>query len=197
MPGWLEAYARFFSAHPDLQAGGGPIDIDWSDMPRPTWWQPQFDVNLAGLALPANLVTFPEGEFPFGPNMYISATAFREVGPFNPRLGPKGKVNHVGEETEWFIRYAAQGGKIGYVSDAIVRHWADPAKATKRSLLIRSWRAGQAVAVLPEGGVDARGWLAWLRHAASATLKGRLTFPEQVYLANWLGRLSAKQRPAK
>jgi glucosyl-dolichyl phosphate glucuronosyltransferase len=191
-PGWLAAYAEFFRRHPEFRAGGGPIEVDWSETPKPAWWRTAFDVNLGGLQLAADAVEFPPGTFPFGGNMYLSAAAFREVGPFDPNLGMKGKAVYLGEETDWFMRHAAKGGHAGYVSGALVHHWANPVKATRRSLLLRSWRAGQAVAALPGDAADTRGWLAWLRHSASAIVRGRLSLSEMIYLVNWLGRLQGR-----
>ena len=188
-PGYLAALVEYFLAHPGIHAGGGPIEPDWGSTPKPSYWQSEFDGTLGRLCFHPAPEFFPEGLFPFGGNMFIRAEAFRTVGIFNPALGMRGRQVALGEETDWFLRYAAGGGKTGYVPRAIVRHWVDPRRLSRRSLWRRAWRTGISAAGLHDAPRETRGLLPWTRHCLSGTLRGRLVLPEQLYLLRWLGQL--------
>ncbi len=188
-PGHLAALTEYFSTHPDIHAGGGPIELDWGSTSKPSYWQNEFDGNLGRLVFDPPPEFFPQGQFPFGGNMFIRAGAFRTVDFFNPALGMVGRQLALGEETDWFLRYAAGGGKIAYVPRAGVRHWVDPQRISRRSLWRRAWRTGIAAAGLHDAPREARGWLHWMRHCVSSALRGRLVLTEQLYLLRWLGQL--------
>lgn len=194
VPGCLAALMEYLAAHPEVQAGGGPIELDWGATSKPPYWQSEFDANLGRLDLGSARDFFPAGQFPFGGNMFLRAAAIRAVGGFNPALGMQGRRLAVGEETDWFLRHSAAGGKVGYVAHAAVRHWVNPQRLSRRSLWQRAWRAGLAAASLHAAPQETRGAVPWLRYSLSGALRGRLGLVEQLYLLRWLGQLCGQRR---
>lgn len=197
VPGWLAGYAALLSNRPQVETAGGPIQPDWKGIPVPPYWAEEFNCHVGHLRLPEGQTEFGPGTFPFGGNMLISREAFDRVGAFDPSFGLQGNRQVMGEEGEWFLRYGRKGGRPGYAPAAVIRHWVNPARITRRSLLQRSWHSGVASArsnaTPPQSGELAR----WLRHAASAAIKGRLDMREAAYLAGWLGRIQgARSHPA-
>ncbi len=188
-PGALASLAEYAAAHPEVHAGGGPIELDWGTTPKPPYWQTQFDSNLGRLVFDPAPDFFPPGQFPFGGNMFIRAKAFQVVGNFDPALGMLGRRVSLGEETDWFLRYAAAGGQIGYLPNLLVRHWVNPERLTRRSLWRRSWRAGIAAAALHGAPPETRGLARWTRHCLAGAVSRRLVLAEQLYLLRWLGQL--------
>ena len=81
-PGSIAALVEYASAHPGVQAGGGPIELDWGAASKPSYWQAEFDGNLGRLVLDPPPECFPPGQFPFGGNMFMRAEAVRAVGNF-------------------------------------------------------------------------------------------------------------------
>ncbi len=194
VPGCLSALSEYLVGHPGIQAGGGPIELDWGATSKPSYWRTEFDANLGRLVLDSAPDFFPTGQFPFGGNMFLRAAAIRDVGGFNPALGMQGRRLVVGEETDWFLRHSAAGGKVGYVARAAVRHWVNPQRLSRRSLWQRAWCAGSAAAGLHGAPQETRGAGQWLRHCLSGALRGRLGLVEQLYLLRWLGQLWGQRR---
>ena len=196
-PGCIEAYRQYFLSHPDVQAGGGPIDPDWGTLQRPSYWRPEFEVNRAGLRYPDTTEFFPEGQLPFGANMFMRADAFRTLGGFDRALGMNGKKLGLAEETEWFLRLQRTGARIGYVANAPVSHWVNPRDITRSGLLHRAFQAGIISVEVFHVARPECGWIGWCRHALSAAVRFRLHMGEQVYLMLELGRLWAWSRKSQ
>ena len=196
VPGWLAAYEGHLAEHPGLEAAGGPIFVDWGPVPMPAYWDPVFNVQLGELILDERADAFPEDASPFGGNMLLSREAFGRVGDFDATLGLQGGRQVMGEEADWFHRFRLTGGRsIGYASGAAILHRVNPARLTRSSVRRRTWHSGVATGRrLADVEPESRGVVAWARHALSATLKGRLTLREQVYLIFWLGRLWGQSR---
>ena len=68
-----------------------------------------------------------------GANMGFRATALRQVGPFDERLGP-GAGGHE-EETEMSARLRRAGFRIGYAPKALVYHEVDRARADRERFI--------------------------------------------------------------
>lgn len=190
-PGWLAAYREYFRKHPDVAGGGGPIEPDWGNLQRPDYWRPEFNVNIGELVLPPNAEIFPEGQLPFGGNMFLQAALLERIGCFNLALGMQGRKLGLAEETDWFQRYRKLGLPIGYVRDALVSHWVNPLNITRAGLRRRAFESGIVSVRVFQAARPERGWLGWGRHVLSAAVRGRLHMGEQVYLLMELGRLWA------
>ena len=189
--GWLEGYRDHFRRHPDIKGGGGPIEPDWGDLKRPSYWRPEFEVNRASLRFAPPTEVFPDDCLPFGANMFMRADSFHELGGFDPQLGMRGKRLGLGEETDWFLRLKRTGAPIGYAPDALVQHWVNPRDISRSGLRRRAFEAGVVSVQVFQAARPARGWLGWCRHTLSAAVQGRLHMGEQVYLLMELGRLWA------
>ena len=68
-----------------------------------------------------------------GANMAFRASALKQVGPFDERLGP-GAGGHE-EETEMSQRIRRAGFRIGYAPKALVYHEVDPARANRERFI--------------------------------------------------------------
>lgn len=68
-----------------------------------------------------------------GANMAFRATALRQVGPFDERLGP-GACGHE-EETEMSARMRRAGFRIGYAPQALVYHEVDRTRADRERFI--------------------------------------------------------------
>lgn len=68
-----------------------------------------------------------------GANMGFRATALRQVGPFDERLGP-GAGGHE-EETEMSARLRSAGFRIGYAPKALVYHEVDRSRADRERFI--------------------------------------------------------------
>jgi glycosyltransferase involved in cell wall biosynthesis len=188
-PGWLAAYVDYFQKHPGICAGGGPIDLDWKNTSKPSFWHPSFAVHFGWLMHPEGTEYFQEHSHPFGGNFFITRAAFEKYGHFNEQLGMKGRNLGLAEESEWLSRCAQDGNRLGYVQNALVLHWVNPARLRPASLRKRAWHAGVVSVAVHDRPYEHRGSLAWMRHALSSTLHGHMNLPEQLYLLYWLGTL--------
>lgn len=126
--GYVGAVERFFAARPEFAAMKGRIlpaeDPDAKAGPM----APYLDLPIAD-----------HGEHVvevcgvLGANMAFRASALRQVGPFDERLGP-GAAGHE-EETEISQRLRRAGFRIGYAPQALVRHEVDPARADRQRFI--------------------------------------------------------------
>lgn len=193
--GWLAAYVEYFQAHPGICAGGGPIDLDWNNTQKPSFWQPDFGVHFGRLILPDGMECFPPQCHPFGGNFFITKAAFNKYGQFRESLGMQGRKLGLAEETEWLSRCSRDDNHIGYVQKALVFHWVDPDRLRPSALRQRAWHSGVVSVQIPDRPPEHRGFLAWIRQALSTAIHGRLSLPEQLYLLYWLGTLWAQKNP--
>jgi GT2 family glycosyltransferase len=76
-----------------------------------------------------------------GANMGFRASALRQVGPFDERLGP-GACGHE-EETEMSARLRSAGFKIGYAPEALVYHEVDRSRADRNRFIRISRERGR------------------------------------------------------
>jgi len=144
-PGWLQAYARAFSEHPDMAAAGGPVRPVW-ETPPPPWltdWMRQACVfPLLSLMEPYHEFRLgPEGYF-FGVNMAVRRNVLFEVGGFNPELiGSR----TVGDGESGLNRKLRERGFLtGYVPEALVHHHIPPHRMTVEYVRKWGWHWGGA-----------------------------------------------------
>jgi glycosyltransferase involved in cell wall biosynthesis len=131
-PPWLAAYARSFDAHADMAAAGGPVLPDWQ-VPPPAWLSALMQADptmfpvLSLLDLSDEFQLTPDGFF-FGVNMAIRREALFAAGGFNPEIfGDR----WLGDgETGLNRKLWARGQMIGYVPDAVVRHYVPAERMT-------------------------------------------------------------------
>ena len=122
--GYLDAVESFFDTHREFAAMRGRI-IPAEDP----------DDKVGPMAVYLDLPIADDGDQVIevrgvlGANMAFRATALRQVGPFDERLGP-GAGGHE-EETEMSARLRAAGFRIGYAPKALVYHEVDRARADR------------------------------------------------------------------
>jgi GT2 family glycosyltransferase len=145
---------------------GGRVVLDRS-APRPSW----FDITWMGRCL-ADFTPFEE-ESPVAPDGYVltASAAFRSdllraTGGLDVVLGPRPGLPMVNDDVGLCRRFAALGGAIRYVPDAVVVHELPQARLRRRYLVRRWYAQGrsdwllerEALVVTRTGGAGAAWW---------------------------------------
>jgi GT2 family glycosyltransferase len=123
-PGYLDAVESFFDTHREFAGMKGRI-LAAEDPER----------KVGPMAVYLDLPIADDGDDVvevrgvLGANMGFRATALRQVGPFDERLGP-GAGGHE-EETEMSARLMRAGFRIGYAPKAVALHEVDRARADR------------------------------------------------------------------
>ena len=134
--GYLDAVESFFDTHREFAGMKGRI-------------LPQDDPNekVGPMAVYLDLPIADDGDQVIevrgvlGANMGFRATALRQVGPFDERLGP-GAGGHE-EETEMSARLRNAGFRIGYAPEALVYHEVDRSRADRERFIRISRERGR------------------------------------------------------
>jgi glycosyltransferase involved in cell wall biosynthesis len=143
-PDYLQAYAQFFQAHPDVLAAGGPI-IPFYETPPPAWLTHFTRELLTGyLYRGPRPGFFTRGKYPGGGNACYRRIFFEQFGLFNVELGRKGKSLIGAEEKDLFSRFLAAGNRIGYVPGAAIYHYIPAGKLTRDYLVRLSYSIGRS-----------------------------------------------------
>jgi len=153
-PQWLRAVFDGFKER-SADAVGGRILVQ-SAAPVPAWINEDMRGFLGHRDL-GNEPHYMDGvtEFPFGGNMALSRRIIEQVGGFDTRMGRKGEGKKrqelfKGEETDYFRRVAAAGGRLYYVPDATVHHKILPHQLKKQFFRTIHFNAGYQRALLDE-----------------------------------------------
>lgn len=130
-PGFLEAYADFFDAHPDAHVAGGCIIAEYVTG-RPEWMSKYVEMPIANpMDFGPDVRPFPVGRVPGGGNMAFRKTGIDGCGGFDPSLGRVGRLLIGGEENDFFERLQLAGQTIWYVPGAVMWHIIPPEKLTE------------------------------------------------------------------
>lgn len=127
-PGYLDAVESFFDTHREFAGMKGRI-LAAEDPEQ----------KVGPMAVYLDLPIADEGDEVIevrgvlGANMGFRATALRQVGPFDERLGP-GAGGHE-EETEMSARLRSAGFRIGYAPKALVYHEVDRSRADRERFI--------------------------------------------------------------
>jgi len=127
-PGYLDAVESFFDSHREFAGMRGRI------LP-----EEDPDKKVGPMAVYLDLPIADDGDQVIevrgvlGANMAFRATALRQVGPFDERLGP-GAGGHE-EETEMSARLRSAGFRIGYAPEALVYHEVDRSRADRERFI--------------------------------------------------------------
>jgi len=134
--GYLDAVDSFFDTHREFAGMKGRI------LP-----QDDPDEKVGPMAVYLDLPLTDDGDQVIevrgvlGANMAFRATALRQVGPFDERLGP-GACGHE-EETEMSARLRSVGFRIGYAPEALVYHEVDRSRADRERFIRISRERGR------------------------------------------------------
>lgn len=153
-PQWLRAIFDGFRDR-DADAVGGRILVQ-SSSPLPDW----INDDMRGFLGHRDFGAEPHdmdgiNEFPFGGNMALSRRIIERVGGFDTRMGRKGEGTRreelfKGEETDYFRRVAAAGGKLVYAPQATVHHKILPHQLKKKFFRTIHFNAGYQHAQLDD-----------------------------------------------
>ena len=127
-PGYLDAVESFFDTHREFAGMRGRI-LPAEDPEK----------KVGPMAVYLDLPIADDGDNVIevrgvlGANMGFRATALRQVGPFDERLGP-GAGGHE-EETEMSARLRRAGFRIGYAPKALVYHEVDRSRADRERFI--------------------------------------------------------------
>lgn len=172
--GWLQAYARAFSEHPEMAAAGGPVRPRW-EAPPPEWLLEFMESKkifpMLSLMEPYKEFRLDPKGFFFGVNMAIRHDILFEVGGFNPESF--GDIWLGDGETGLNRKLCRLGMSIGYVPDAIVYHHISPERMTLEYFCRRMANEGASdmYAFLHQGTFH---WLPCLLHATSIVVKNAI-----------------------
>jgi GT2 family glycosyltransferase len=134
--GYLDAVESFFDTHGEFAGMKGRILA-----------QDDPDQKVGPMAVYLDLPIADHGDQVIevrgvlGANMAFRATALRQVGPFDERLGP-GACGHE-EETEMSARLRSAGFRIGYAPEALVYHEVDRSRADRERFIRISRERGR------------------------------------------------------
>jgi GT2 family glycosyltransferase len=126
--GYLDAVESFFDMHREFAGMKGRILAEEDP-----------DEKVGPMAVYLDLPIADDGDQVIevrgvlGANMGFRATALRQVGPFDERLGP-GAGGHE-EETEMSARLRSAGFRIGYAPKALVYHEVDRSRADRERFI--------------------------------------------------------------
>ncbi len=135
-PGYLDAVESFFDTHREFAGMKGRILA-----------QDDPDKKVGPMAVYLDLPIADHGDQVIevrgvlGASMGFRATALRQVGPFDERLGP-GACGHE-EETEMSARLRSAGLRIGYAPEALVYHEVDRSRADRERFIRISRERGR------------------------------------------------------
>src|SRR5207302_9872530 len=149
-PGWLEAIAITYRAHPDAWCVGGKIMLS-PKVILPSYVDPDSKLLRAfvgWLDLGDDTLKIEYPRDVWGANFSVKRDVLSVVGVFSPNLGPSGGRHLVGEETELCLRIHRAGGAIFYCGQAVVAYLFQPTQPIKRYFRRRSSWQGRTSAIL-------------------------------------------------
>lgn len=127
--GFLEAYLRFFDAHPEATVAGGRIIAEY-EQERPRWMSRWTERPIANPMDYGDAVRpFPRNALPGGGNMGFRRSAALQFG-FATELGRTGGKLIGGEENDFLLRLREAGHTLWYLPDAVMWHIIPPEKCT-------------------------------------------------------------------
>ena len=152
----------------------GRVLLDPS-VPIPRWIHP----DLLGML---SLYDEGETEHELDPVVDVLLTAnaafltagVREIGGFDPALGPRPGAQMVNDDVDLFRRYAQTGRRVHYIPGAVVVHDLPKERLTARYLTRRAYAGGRSEWILNREECERgrfRGVGAALRHVAHGTRK--------------------------
>ncbi len=142
---FVQAWLTFFENHPNAQAAGGKIHIQFDD-PRPLWMSSYLLPLLGHHDFGNSIKSYGKTNYPFGGNMAFRADIFNEYGKFNTGLGRIGSDLKASEEKEFFRRLQQDGENIYYVPDAFLFHRVNSSRLTKNYIRRQAIGLGQSIA---------------------------------------------------
>lgn len=198
-PGWLVALVTpILEGQADGVAGRVVLD---PTVPRPRW----LDERVVGRYLtrfelgPVPRELRPD-EFAVTANAAFRADLMDRVGRFDPRLGPRGRVQLVSDDVGLSYALMRAGARLLWVPDAVVVHDLPASRLRRRWLLRRAYLQGRSDWIVHRGDLKmrrlngARVAVTWLLREARQRRNEGLRHPDVRFhllcdLARTAGRL--------
>ncbi len=153
---WIQKIVDNMSKY-DADCIGGRILPLW--IKTPPDWLFQNEVLMGSLAtndgrksvLIAQSYSDYDPQLIYGANMAFKRACLDAVGLFDVQLGPHGKKNFRGEESELIERLLKHGKKVVYIPDAVVKHKVEPKRMKMSYFRSLRFHAGRSqVMIYPE-----------------------------------------------
>lgn len=123
---------------------GGRVVLDPA-APRPWWFdEPGLGEYLSAFAPVTEERELRDHEYVLTANAAFRSDILRRSGGFDARLGPRGRTPIVNDDVMLCRRFAAAGGRIHLVPDAVVVHELPAERLRPRYLLRRSYAQGRS-----------------------------------------------------
>lgn len=180
--GWVAAYIRLFGSLGGVVGiAGGPILPIASDLaPWPPWLGRSSMRDATALDLGREVRRLDAYEFLWGANMGASASALRELGPWDESVGRRAEERGTYEDIEYQQRIRSQGGEVWYEPEAVIRHRVERTYLTPRRVIENAFARGRNEVAVPRGGISpvpdaptfAGGLAAWVRCTVAFRFRG-------------------------
>lgn len=178
--GFIRHWLDFFEKHPEAQAAGGQIRVQFDD-PRPDWMS-HFLLPLLGHHYLGNTVrSYPKSKYPFGGNMAFRRQVFDQFGFFDTNLGRKGSQLKASEEKEFFNRLNHEIERY-YVPDAMLYHRVNADRLTKAYIRRQALGLGQSIALQLQGQSSAQKVGLWIQELGKLGVSLALFLPYTISL---------------
>jgi len=145
-PGWLQALANAYRAHPDAWGVAGRVILGLPEA-CPPWFDPGSRITeyLSRLNMGDETMQIHYPVSMLGANMSVTREALSRVGLFNPNLGYAGSRRITNEDMDMSFRIYRAGGALFYCGQAAVTHPVPKTRLTKRWLRQRAYWEGRSV----------------------------------------------------
>jgi GT2 family glycosyltransferase len=141
-PGWLRALATpVLEGRADLT--GGRVVLDPS-VARPRWLAPGLEGYLTALYLGPDEAELAPDQTLLTASLLTRTELLRAVGGFDPRLGPQGKTQLVGDDVQLVRALRAAGARARWVPSAVVVHELPAGRLRPTWVLRRAYLQGRS-----------------------------------------------------
>jgi glycosyltransferase involved in cell wall biosynthesis len=141
-PGWLREVTGPV-ADGTWDAVAGRVELDWQE-PQPRWLPTILHSYLAEYRPYPIESELGPGDFLLTANAAFRADLLRDIGGFDPVLGPRGGIPIVNDDVDLFRRFCAAGGRALYRPTALVLHELPAARLRRRYLIKRLYGQGRS-----------------------------------------------------
>jgi GT2 family glycosyltransferase len=141
-PGWLRALATpVLEGRADLT--GGRVVLD-PGVARPRWLAAGLEGYLTALDLGPDEAALGPDQTLLTASLLTRTALLREVGGFDPRLGPQGGTQLVGDDVQLVRALRGAGGRARWVPGAVVVHELPASRLRPRWVLQRAYLQGRS-----------------------------------------------------
>lgn len=148
LPDWLQQIASACENWPQYSVFGGAVRVKWpGENYPPVWCGPKWIQSICFATNEADGEEerpYPEGVYPFGPNLWVRSTVFSDGYRYNENIGPRPTKRLMGSETSFLIGLAKKGYSAVLIPRACVQHRPQDREITQEAVLKRGYRYGRS-----------------------------------------------------